>query len=157
MKSTQLVVHEASCVSYLQSLASHTCSRTVTYKFTHRRIISCLYQETHNLSGSGGLRSLCSSCWSWCEAGSPPGAAGSLCSPVWLPLRVTWQETTEEIVAFFSPLKYNSVSVSHESKNLKATNILLILSYGVSNKFWCHTSFTFPIQTCRSESTLTIL
>lgn len=108
--------------------------RTVIYKFTHGKLkiyTSQLYQKTHNMSGSGGLRSLYSSCWSWCEAGSPPGAAGSLCSPVWLPLRVTWQETMEKI--FFRPLKYNSVSASHENENLKVTDTLLILMFQINS------------------------
>lgn len=38
MKSTQVFVHEASGVSYLQSLASHARRRTVIYKFTHRKL-----------------------------------------------------------------------------------------------------------------------
>lgn len=37
--------------------------------------------------GSHQLRSLCSSCWSWCGEENPPDGAGSLCSPVWSPLQ----------------------------------------------------------------------
>lgn len=138
MKATQVFVHEASGVSYLHSLASHARAQDSDLQVHSQEVenihqsISRLYQKTHNTSGSGGLRSLCSSCWSWCEAGSPPGAAGSLCSPAWLPLRVTWQETMEKI--FFRPLKYSSVSASHESENFKVTDILLILMFQINSE-----------------------
>lgn len=34
---------------------------------------------------------------------------------------------------FFRPLKYNSVSASHESENLKVTDILLILMFQINS------------------------
>lgn len=52
-----------------------------------KKIITDILNPLFRRKDSFKIMSLCSSCWSWCEAGNLLNVVDSLCSPAWSPLR----------------------------------------------------------------------
>lgn len=72
-------------------------------KWRWKKIITDILNPLFRRKDSFKIMSLCSSCWSWCEAGNLLNVVDSLCSPAWSPLRE--ERKTQFLILYTQPVK----------------------------------------------------